>query len=61
MAVSLMAYVPNNAVVRCVVNVVQGHGNLCDTKAGGQMAGIDRQFLDYVVAQLLTKLWQLVN
>ena len=40
-SVSLVPHVPYNAVVRRVIDIVQGHRNLCDAKAGSQVPGID--------------------
>ena len=39
-AVSLVSYIPNNSVVWCVVNVMQGYGYLHDTQRGGKMTRV---------------------
>lgn len=54
MPIGLMAYIPDDAVFRCVKNIVQCHSQFNDTKTGCQMSGIDRQFLHDVLAKFLT-------
>ena len=58
MSVCLVTYVPYDAVLRCVEDIMQGYRQFHHTKTGGQMAWIDRQFLDDVLSQFPTELWQ---
>ena len=61
MPVSLMSYVPHNAVVGRVEDIVQRYGQLHHTKARRQVSGIDGKLFDDVLSKLLADLWQLVN
>ena len=61
MAVSLMAYIPYDAVFRGVEDIVQSHRNLHHTQAGSQMTGVHRKLLHDVLAQFIAELWQFIH
>ena len=50
--IGLMAHVPDDLVLRRVIDVVQGHGQLDGPQARSQVAGVGAQFRDHEVAQL---------
>lgn len=52
MTVSLMAYIPDEPVLRGVEDVMAGHTNLYCTEAGGQVTGISAQAAHNKAAQL---------
>jgi hypothetical protein len=54
MAVSLMAHVPDDAVIGRVVDVVEGDGQLSHTEARSQVARVHRQLFDNVLPKLVT-------
>lgn len=56
-----MANIPNEFIVRCVVNVVYGNGEFYRTQTRGQVAGVARTLLDDVLAQLAAITRQLVD
>ena len=55
-AVGLVADVPHQAVVGCVVDIMQCHGQFHNTQAGGEMSGIARDFVDDVLSQFTAHL-----
>ena len=56
--ISLMAYVPDDAVVRRVEHVMQRHDQLHSTQARRKMPRVARQLVDDVTAQLAAHLRQ---
>ena len=60
-AVGLMAHVPDDAVVGCAVDVVQGYGQLHCAQAGGKVSGVARHLFDDVLPELAAHLGQLVH
>ena len=58
--ISLMTYIPHDAVVGGIEDIVQGNGNLDDAQTRGKVTGIDRHLVDNVLAQLAANLCQLV-
>lgn len=50
--IGLMTHVPDDLVLRRVIDVVQGHGQLDGPQARSQVAGVGAQFRDHEVAQL---------
>ena len=61
MRICLMAYIPHQLIVRCVVDIVQSNGQLNRTEARCQVARVFRALLDNVLAQLATILRQLLK
>ena len=59
MAVSLVANVPDDAVVRGVEDVVERDGELGDAKRGAEVASCLRDGVDDVAAELLAELAEL--
>ena len=59
--VGLMAHIPYNAVIGCIVDVVQSHGQLHHTQPRGQVARVHRCLLDNHLSKFATKLWQLLH
>ena len=60
-AIGLVAHVPHYAVVGRVKHVMQRHGELYHAKTGGEVARVDRHFLDDVLPQLVAHLGQLLH
>ena len=60
-SVGLVSHIPYDSVFRCVIYIVQGYRQFYHTKARRQMTWVDRQFLDNILTQFLTELWQLVD
>jgi hypothetical protein len=61
MPVGLMAHIPYDTVVGRVEDIVQCHGDLHHTKTGSEMSGVDRHFVDNILAELAAYLRQLVD
>ena len=61
MTVCLMTHVPDDAVLWCVIDIMQGDSDLNDAEAGSQMAGIDRHLLHDILAQLFAEQGQIVH
>ena len=59
-AIGLMPHVPYDAVLWRIEYVVKGHCEFHNAKAGGEVAGIDRDLVDNVLSQFAAQLWQLV-
>ena len=53
MPVGLVADVPHQFVVGGIEDVVKCHGQLHDSQAGGEMAGVVRHFVDDVSSEFL--------
>ena len=61
MPVGLVPHVPDYSVLGSVKHVVQCHGNLYGTEAGGQMARMLGQHFNYAVPDLAANLRQLLH
>jgi hypothetical protein len=59
MRVSLVAHVPDQAVIRCIENVMKSDGQFDYTQARTQMAAGNRNRVDGLLAQLIGELTQL--
>lgn len=59
MAISLMTYIPYDAVLWGVIDIMQRHGQFQGTKARSEVSGIDSKFVDDVLTQFIAELWQL--
>ena len=53
MGIGLMAHIPHELVVRSVEDIVQRYGELYGAKARSQMAGVRREGVYDIVAQLV--------
>jgi hypothetical protein len=60
MSVSLVAYIPNQLIVRGVVNVMQSNTQLHYTQAGCKMPAMNAYYVYNVLAQLIANLVQLL-
>ena len=58
MAGSLMSHVPDDAVVRRVEDIVQGHSKLHHTKSAGKMTRVVGHFANDFLPQLVADLRQ---
>ena len=61
MAVSLVSDIPHDLVLRGVEDVVQGHGQFHDAKAGAEVASFFRHHIDDELAQLVADLLQFLG
>ena len=59
MAVCLMSYIPYNAVVGRIEDIVECHRQFHCSHTGCKVARIFRKFLDDILPQLFAYLWQL--
>ena len=60
-AVGLVPHIPYDTVVGGIEDIVQCHGCLHHTEAGGEVSGIDRQFLEDVLSEFFAEGWQLLH
>src|SRR5262245_20093832 len=58
MRIGLVAHIPDQAVARCVEQIVQGHRQLDDAKTRPKMSAGNRDRIDRFLAQLGRKLRQ---
>ena len=61
MSISLMSYVPYDAVVGGVIDIVESHCDLHHAKTGGQMSWVDRKLIEDITSKLFTNLRQLFH
>ena len=61
MSVCLVSYVPDDAVVWCVVDIMQCHGDFHDSQTGGEVSRVGGQLFDDIFPKLFTELWKLVH
>ena len=57
--IGLVPHVPHDAVVRRIIDVMQGHGEFYSTQAGGKVSRVTRHFFDDVLSQFLADFGQL--
>ncbi len=60
MAISLVAYIPDELVVGCVEDIMNGHCHLNNTEASTKMTTIDGYCINDKLAQFLAKLKQFI-
>src|SRR5262245_12987288 len=57
--ISLVAYVPNELIVRSIEHIMQGNGKLHDTQDGGKVATMHTDTINDKLTQFITDLLQL--
>jgi hypothetical protein len=56
-----MTHIPDQLVVRSVIDIVYSHSNLYSTERGGEVSGVFGALLNDILAHLLAIAWQLVD
>ncbi len=59
MAIRLMANVPDQLIIRCVENVMQGYRQFDNAQAGPEMPPINRYVIDNELPKFGTDLWKI--
>ena len=57
----LMTHVPNDAVIGCVIHIMQRNGQFHHAKTAGKMARVARELLDDVLSDLVADFRQSVH
>ena len=61
MGISLMTYVKDKLVLRCIIDIMKGYYKLHRAKTWSQVAWIHRTALYHILTNLLAKLLELVH
>ncbi len=54
MSVGLVSHIPDNLVIRCIEDMMQGNGQFNHPQAGTEMTGVRRDNFNNILTQLRT-------